>query len=361
MYWQNPDHWTETEKDALIRLYPEAPPEEILKVIPGRKWDSIKQYATRRMKLRRLRNQPGDPRRVLSAAAAARLIGMSPTHFKKTHAKQIPHDVAAGGGYLFDPDEVRSWYHQKVVEGKVLDKQQARLSLEEGSARLRKILNQLPMDAPEFAEKLGISLGALRNYMESRYRTPVSVVTDAEVLLTNFKFGMLKSKYTPVDVASKELHRIKDFLGLSKRGLAAALRVPDNTLTTYLYPKTGKVKVVPTIVINRARTLLKTTEPRRHRMQDPTKLEMIEALKKVGGVRGKAAASLGIANPRFNALLHAYEIEHLARERYARDRITKRELVTAMEQSRGNKSEASRLLGITRVTLYRLLQLAGLD
>lgn len=87
---------------------------------------------------------------------------------------------------------------------------------------------------------------------------------------------------------------------------------------------------------------------------------MIAALAKAGGVRRRAATALGMSRPRFNSLLETYEIEHLARERYAMDRITKRDLQNALEQSKGNKTMAARILEIDRVTLYRLLRLSGL-
>lgn len=361
MFWEsNPRRWTAEEKAELSRLYPEATQEDILATFPDREWESIKQYASRKMKLRRLRDAPGNPKRTISATAAARLIGMSPTHFKKFHAKNIPHDQAASGGYLFDPQEVKDWYRQGIMEGHLQDKGAKRLPIEEGSTRLRQILKALPMASAELAEKMGISLGVFRNYLEGRFRIPVSLLTEAEAILMNFQYGMLETKHTPVIEASKELHSIKEALGLTRKTLAEALRIPENTLTNYLYPKTGKITVVPTKLLKRARKLLETRAPQRHRSQDPTPEMMVQALQQAGGVRGKAAKILGLSSPRFNSLLQAYDMELLAKPRYALDRITKQDLINALEKTGGNKSAAARELGIDRVTLYKLARLAGI-
>lgn len=361
MSWKsNPRRWTTEEKDKLAHLYPEATQQDILSTFPEREWGSIKQYASRKMKLRRLRDAPGNPKRTISAAAAAKLIKMSPTHFKKFHAKNIPHDQAASGGYLFDPQEVKDWYRQGLMAGHLLDKTVSRLSTQEGSLRLRLILKQLPMSSAELAEKMGISLGAFRNYLEGRFRIPINILTDAEAILMNFQFGMLETKHTPVVEASKELHRIKESLGFTRKELAEALRIPENTLTNYLYPKTGKVAVVPTKLLKRARKLSQTAIPQRHRSQDPPPEMMIKALQQAGGVRGRAAKLLGVSSPRFNSLLQAYDMELLAKPRYAMDRITKQDLIGALENSNGNKSAAARELGIDRVTLYKLMRLAGI-
>lgn len=359
MWKLNPRRWTDEEKVELARLYSEATQEDILAALPERKWHSIKLYA-RRQKLRRLREKPGNPRRTISAVAAARLIGMNPTHFKKNHAKHIPHDAAASGGYLFDPQEVQDWYRQSLMEGRLTDKTTKRLSLQEGSTKLRSILEQLPVSSAELADMLSISLAVFRNYLEGRYRIPISILTDAEALLVNFQFGMLETLKTPVREASKELHSIKDTLGLTKKELAKVLGIPANTLTNYLYPKNEKLTSMPTKLLKKARKLLQTLKPQRHPKQDPSPEEVVKTLQQAGGVRGTAAKALGISTSRFNSLLQAYDMELLAKPRYAVDRITKQDLVNALKKTGGNKTAAARELDIDRVTLYKLMRLAGL-
>lgn len=350
--------WTPEEKDLLRHLYSSASQEEIKQAFPSRRWDTIQQYASKQLKVKRAIKGPGNVDRPLSLGDAAALIGMASETFER-YAKEIPFDRTYSGAFRFNKQEVLDWYRAKVAAGELRERNRPMVPSKEGSKQLRKILAQLPIDSPEFAELLELPFGTLTNYLTARNKyIPQEVITNAEVILNNYLYGSkIITSRLPVDNASKELRSIKEQLGITRAQFAELLKISTSTLTLYLYPKTRKVKTIPAKILKKARKLLKELKAK---VRHPTFKEVKEALKQMRGIRSKAAKYLKITESHLNLLIERYDLETQAQHRHAVDRITPKQLLQLSKRHRGNKAAMARALGVNRTTVIKLLKMANI-
>ena len=348
--------WTPQEKNLLKRLYTSASDEEILAAFPGRRLDSIKQYTSKSLRVKRRWKTAGSVNRILTTNQAAQLIGVSPSTFKRAYAKHIPHDIAHHGGFLFDPADVKAWYSDQIDARKIRDRSRKLVLAPEASKILRHILSQLPIDGPELAKHLKIKFATFRNYLEGRNKgVPITLITEAESFLYNYLHGSkIITSFLPASQVGEELRAIKEQLGLGKREMATKLKIPEGTFSRYLYPKIHRDKYIPSKVLVKARKLLEAGASKNL----PAKSQIVAALESTGGVQITAARRLGISESTINFLIQRYGLE--AKPRLPSERITKKELVQLLKRFKGNKTSVARHLDISNTTLYKLLRMVNL-
>jgi len=351
--------WTSQQKELLRKLYTSVSQEDIQKAFPDKRWDTIQQYASRVLKLKRYKKGPGDVVRDLSTEQAAWLVGMASNTFERHYAREIPHDVTHTGAYRFNKDEVLNWHKAAIGAGRVRDISRAMVSPTEAATRLRAILNQLPIDIPEFAKYLKVSLGTMSRYLTGRAKgVPQEIITEAETFLFNYLHGSkLITSRIPVEQGSMELRIIQGQLAMKRKEFAEALRIKPATLGLYLDAKARDINTIPTAIIKKARALVKE-----HRASPPpSKRQVLNALRSTNGIRKLAAQKLNISETFCNTLIEFYDLEDHAKPKRAADWITKKELMALMKRFQGNKRAAARKIGVDPVTFYRLLKMAGLE
>jgi len=165
--------------------------------------------------------------------------------------------------------------------------------------------------------------------------------------------SFLEAERIPATIVSKELHIIKNKLGLSIKDFAELLKISKGQLAQYLHPR---LKTAPVSILLKAALLEETVKPKHHVQRKPTKGEIWDALHAAKGKRKYAAKKLKIGIKRLRALMKEYEIElpvNLV------DLISKKRLLNALNLG-GNKREAAKILGISETSITRLIDLAGL-
>lgn len=165
----------------------------------------------------------------------------------------------------------------------------------------------------------------------------------------------------PLTEARTRLKKVRDKLRLSTAELAQMLDMKKPTLATYLYSRLtpGKTKKIPRRIVEEAEVLAEYVQPKEPKI---TSAKVRGALIANKGALRKTAQQLDIHTETLNKLIKKYNLLDLVYKRPTADSvITKKQLISALIEARGNMKVVAAKFGYNRTTLYKVLKKAKID